>query len=313
MPEDLSFVYPWRLWLLVAVLALAVAMIVAGARRRKAGSAYADAALLGTVAPQRPGWRGVPGKVLVVLALGAMTLAWAEPEALAENAREKSVVMVALDVSGSMLVEDIPPNRFEVARDAIASFVGDLPEEVDVGLVTFAGTAQIVVPPSADHSKVLNALPGLDNGDGTAQGDAILACLSAIKSALPRVEPGQTPAARIVLLSDGTSPDGTPVPVAVSKAIELGVPISTIALGGGADGRGVAFDGEVLRSTAEATGGIAYQATDIDSLAGVYDDIGSQVERDTRREPLSAAGIGIALALLLAGLVSTVLLTGRAP
>lgn len=313
VPEDLSFVYPWRLWLLVAVALLAVAFVVTAVRRRSAGTAYADASLLGAVAPRRPGWRRAPGQVLVLLAMAAMTVAWAEPEATADNAREKAVVMVALDVSGSMLNTDIAPNRFDVARDAVRTFVEDLPERVDVGLVTFAGTAALTVAPTPDHDAVTNVLDGLVTAPGTAQGDAILTSLSAIQTALPRVEPGGAPAARIVLISDGSSPDGTPVPVAVSKAKELFVPISTIAIGKDVEGAADAFDGDELQQTATDTGGVAYKAADADALDAVYADIGSQVEEDTKREPLSAPVMGIALALLLAGAVPTVLFLGRVP
>lgn len=310
VPKDLDFVYPWRLWLLIGVGLIAAAFVVTAVRRRSAGSAYADPSLLGAVAPRRPGWRRAPGQVLVLLAMVAMTVAWAEPEALADNARDKSLVVVALDVSGSMKNTDIAPTRFAAALEAVQTFVDRLPKQVDISLVTFAGTAALTVAPTSDHSAVTRVLPTLTTSPGTSQGDAILTALSAITSALPHVDPGGVPAARIVLLSDGSSPDGTPVPVAVSKAKELHVPVSTIALGTDVTG---AFDGSELAQTAKDTGGIAYTATDADSLDGVYADIGSQVEKDTKREPLSAPVMGIGLALLVAGVVPTVLFLGRVP
>lgn len=313
VPKDLSLLHPWRLLLLIVVALLAAGFVVSAVRGRSSGRAYADASLLGAVAPRRPGWRRVPGQVLILLSMVAMAVAWAEPEALADNAREKAVVMVALDVSGSMNNTDIAPTRFAVALEAVRTFVDGLPKQVDVGLVTFAGTASLRVPPTSDHGQVTRALGTLTTAPGTSQGDAILAALSAIETALPRTDPGGVPAARIVLLSDGSSPDGTPVPVAVSKAKELFVPISTIALGKDVAGANDAFDGNELAQTAKDTGGIAYTASDADSLDGVYADIGSQVEKDTQRKPLSAAVMGIGLALLLAGAVPTVLMLGRVP
>ncbi|MCW2621647.1 MAG: von Willebrand factor type [Frankiales bacterium] len=319
LPDDLSFVHPGRLWALLAVAALAAAMVLVARRRRAAGRRYADHAMLPVVAPHRPGWRRLPGPLLLVVALVLLAGAWAEPQVLAEQASRKAVVVVVLDTSTSMLATDVDPDRLTAAREAASAFVDDLPERVDVALVTFNRTSSLVVPGTPDHRTVLDALVDLPTSGGTAQGDAILTALDAVQRALPPTKEGQGPAARIVLLSDGVNTEGTPVGLAVQRAREVGVPVSTIAFGttdGTVDVRGttvpVPADPAGLAAIAEGSGGQAYEATDAASLADVYADIGSQIEKDVAQRPLTDRAIGGALVLVLLGAVPSLLLLGRA-
>ncbi len=317
-PEGFSFAHPWRLWALLGVGLVALALAVEAVHRRAAGRRWADAALLPAVAPRRPGWRRAPGQVALVLALVAMALGWAGPERVGETAQERSVVVLALDVSGSMAVADVEPDRLGAARAAAAQFLEGLPEEVDAALVTYAAVAQLVVPPTGDRAAVQAALDAVELQAGTDVGGAILTSLDAVQRGLPTVREGQAPAARVLLITDGgLPPGGADYSVATQRAVEVGVPVSTVTIGTpeGAypDGSPEPVRLEEMAAIAEVTGGTAYTAEDLDQLDAVYDDIGSQVERDVERQPLAHWAAGAALALLLAGAVPSLLLLGRLP
>ena len=316
--EGFSFADPVRLWALVGVALLAVAVGVEAVRRRSAARRWADSALLPAVAPRRPGWRRAPGQLLLLLALVLGTAAWAGPEEVAEQAQERSVVVLALDVSGSMAVTDVVPNRLEAARTAALEFLDDLPDEVDAALVTYAGTSTLTVPPTSDRAAVVAGLDGLELQGGTDVGGAVLLSLDAVQRGLPPQREGQAPAARIVLITDGgLPPAGADYSVAVQRAVEVGVPVSTVTIGTPEgqypDGRPEPVRLEEMAQIAAETGGTAYTAEDLDTLDGVYADIGSQLERETARVPLGHWAAGGALALLLAAAVPSVLLLGRLP
>ena len=320
VPDDLTFAHPGRFWALLGIGLLAVVLVRAALQRRSAGQQYADAALLPGLAPHRTGWRRAPGQVLVLLAMVALTAAWAEPETLGEQAREKAVVVVVLDTSTSMLSEDVSPSRITSAKASATGFIDELPAEIDVGLVAYNETARLVAAPTPDHGVVSGEVEALPLAGGTATGDAILTALDAVQRGLPPTGPGEPPAARIVLLSDGASTLGTPVSIAVARANELGVPVSTIAfgtLGGTVFQNGmtipVPVDAAGLQAISEATGGTTYEAQNAGALEEVYADIGSTLDSEVERTPRSAVAIGVGLLLLLVGVVPTVLLLGRVP
>src|SRR5690606_249237 len=145
-------------------------------------------------------------------------------------------------------------------------FVHDLPGSINLGLVAFAGTADVLVPPTTDRAAVVQAIEGLDLAESTAIGEAVMRSLDAIESVPPA--PGGAPVpAHIVVMSDGVTTVGTPDPVAAAAAVEAGVPVSTIGFGT-ASGT-VRYEGQVvpvpvgeaeLRALAEATGGASFTA-----------------------------------------------------
>lgn len=314
MLSSLVFADPGRLWLLLAVLALAVAAGIAALRARRQRRAFAAPALQPLVMPARGRVVRGTATALLVLGLGAATVGFARPQVLAEQARKRSIVVVTLDTSTSMLAQDVQPTRFAAAVQAAQDFVRGLPEAVDVALVAYNANVRLVAPPTRDHAAVEQALDHLSLSGGTALGDAVLTGLAALPPEFRSGPAAGPPPARVVVLSDGGSTTGRPVQDAAAQARADGVPVSTIAYGTDAgvvvqDGRTypVPVDAAPLRALADGTGGTAYRAQDAGQLARVYDDIGSRLARETARRELSAPFTGAALALV--ALSGAVLLT----
>jgi VWA domain-containing protein/trypsin len=190
------------------------------------------------------------------------------------------------------------PDRFTAAKQAARSFLGELPERFNVGLVSFAGSAAVVVPPTTDRRAVAAGIDGLALGPRTAIGEAVFTSLQALANF--GAQYGQAvPPARIVLLSDGSNTTGREPQEAAAQAAESRVPVSTIAYGtehGVIRSQGsvipVPVDGPALERLAQSTGGRFYQAESSAQLRAVYADIGSSVGYRTERRELWVWFIG---------------------
>lgn len=291
----MTFLSPIWLLILIPVVALTVAYVIMQRRRQRYAVRFASLPMLDKVAPRRPGWRRHLPATLVILALALLGLAAARPELTLRVPYDRATIMIAIDTSGSMAAQDVPPNRLEAAKSAAVAFVEQLPDTVNVGVVSFAGGSAVVAPPTTDHDQVQQQISALQRaGGGTAIGESVFSSLSQIESmATEGADAGEeAPPARIVVLSDGTNTAGRSPDAAAEAATEAAVPVSTIAYGT-ADGvitnqRGtnpVPVDGDTLERLAEATGGTAYSAESGEELRSVYDDIGSAIAwRSEQRE-----------------------------
>ncbi len=306
----MSFLSPERLWLLLAVAGLVAAYVAVALRRSRYVVRFTELELLASVAPRRPGWRRHVPAALLALSLVALTVGFARPQAEVEVPRERATVLVALDTSLSMEAVDVSPDRITAAQRAATRFVEQLPERFNVGLVSFSGTASVLVAPTQDHDRVVEGLQDLELDSGTAIGEGVLASLSALQL-VPGEDGQEPPPARIVLLSDGTNTVGRSVEEAVRAASEARVPVSTIAFGtqeGTVEVDGtvipVPVDRPALRTLADQTGGSSYTAESGDALSEVYDDIGSQVGTTQERREVTdrLTGLGLLLAAAAAGL-----------
>jgi Ca-activated chloride channel family protein len=300
----MSFLSPWFLLLLVPLAALVVAAVVLRRRRDRYAVRFASLPLLDRVIPERPGWRRHLTGGLGLVALGLLATAAARPEVDVRVPRERATVVVAIDTSVSMQADDVEPNRMQAATEAAERFVDDLPDEVNVGLVSFAGSASVLAAPTHDHAAVEQALGGLRMAERTAIGEAVFTSLEQVAALAGQAGDGEVPA-RIVLLSDGTNTAGRTPEDAATAAVEAGVPVSTIAYGtpegvvAGEDGQQVPVpvDEAALARLAETTGGTADTAASGDELRAVYDDIGSSI--GWRTEPRELTPYLAALAFLL--------------
>ncbi|MFI6265703.1 VWA domain-containing protein [Micromonospora sp. NPDC051006] len=314
---------PARLWLLLGVLALVVGYLMMQRRRSRYAVRFTNLRLLDRIAPQRPAWRRhVPaGLFLAMLAL--LVVGFARPTAEVRVPRERATVMVAVDVSTSMLATDVDPDRLAAAKGAARKFVDGLPDEFNVGLVAFAGSAAVLVPPGTDrealHDGVQRLAEGITGVQGTAIGEAISTSLGAVKG-LDSEAAKAPPPARIVLLSDGANTSGMDPMEAAAAAVAAKVPVHTISFGtpGGFVDRGgrpiqVPVDGQTLHAVAEETGGMFHEASTIEELKAVYDDIGTSVGYRTERQDVSARFIGLGLVFAMGAAAGSMRWFSRLP
>ena len=230
----MTWLSPERLWLLTAVAALAVGYLIAQRRRSRYAVRFTNLKLLDRVAPKRPGWRRhVPASLFLAM-LALLVVGFARPQAEVQVPRERATVLVAVDVSRSMLADDVAPDRLTAAKTAAREFVADLPEQFNVGLVGFAGSASVFVPPATDRQTVNAGIDRLVEGaagrSGTAIGDAIATSLESIRT-LDAQAGDDVPPARVVVLSDGANTAGRDPAEAARAATELGVPVDAISFG----------------------------------------------------------------------------------
>lgn len=307
----MTFQQPLWLWLLLVAAALVVAYVFAQRRRSRYAVRFATLPMLERVAPTRPGWRRHLPAFAFLAALVVLTLAIARPVADVRVPRERATVIVAFDVSNSMMATDVSPSRLDVAKQAAVDFVRNMPEKFNVGLVSFARTATIVTRPTTDHAATASALRSLTITESTAIGDAVFSSLESI-STLDAQSADDPPPARIVLLSDGANTSGRPIEEAAAAARTANVPVSTIAFGTAdgsieLDGRSVAVpaDEASLEGLASDTGGSFYQAASGDELSSVYADLESSIGWTTEPREITSIVAGVALAAaVLAGLFS---------
>ena len=331
----MTFLDPLRLLLLVPVGALVVAYLVLQRRRRRYAVRFASLDLLDKVAPRRAGWRRHVPAALALLAAAALVVGLARPTVDMSVTAQEGVVMLAIDTSLSMDATDVEPSRLDAAVEEAIAFVDELPEQFDVGLVAFDGTAEVLAMPTDDHVAVATAIETLRTGPGTAGGDAIHAALAAIETASagdasaarrpatdsePDASVDESPAAAIVLLSDGTTTQGSDVLSAAELAADVGVPISTITYGTAAgtvtvDGEIVPVppDAETMDEIADVTGGRSFEAVSSDELAAVYADLEGSLHTETEQREITLVFVAGAFFALLLAAGAALVWTGRFP
>jgi len=224
-----------------------------------------------------------------LLALAAIIVAMARPQTEDISTRTKTTkgidIVMAIDVSSSMLARDLKPNRLSALKEVASNFIRERPND-RIGLVVYAGEAFTKTPITSDKSIVLSALREITYGqlnDGTAIGMGLATSVNRLKEskAISKI---------IILLTDGVNNSGFIEPqTAADLAVEFGIKTYTIGLGTNgnalspiaynADGsyrygmRQVEIDEELLKEIAKATGGKFFRATDNEKLEAIYDEI----------------------------------------
>jgi Ca-activated chloride channel family protein len=309
----------------LALLPLAVAAYVAAQRRRRRFAVrYTNVDLIAGVA--RAGWlRHVPA-LLALLALATLLIALARPErTVAAQRREATVVMVT-DTSGSMLAKDVRPDRLTAAREAARTLTRQVPEDFRLGLVKFGSTAEQVVDPTTDRTRMYLALRQLSVKGATAMGEGLQLGLDAARTPVPDGLGGtrRLPAS-IVLLSDGANTRGDdPIDVA-QEAKRAGIRIYTVALGtpsgilesprkdGSIRRENVPPDTLTLQEIARETGGRYFSAPNAAQLEAVYSGLATRFSTRMEKQEVTSAFAGGGLVLLLGGLAISLLRGGRLP
>ncbi|GAA4814111.1 VWA domain-containing protein [Tomitella cavernea] len=322
-----GFVHPWWLLWLIAVALVAAGYIAVQLRRRRKALRFASFDMLDAVAPQRRKWYLHLPAAMLVLGLTGLTIAAAGPTADHKVPRNRATVMLAIDVSLSMEATDVQPSRLEAAQEAAKSFVDELPDGINLGLVSFAGTASVLVSPTTNRQSVVAAIDNLQLAERTATGEAIFTSLQAIENFGAGLGGGDNvPPARIVLESDGTQtvPQGLNDPrgafTAARQAKKVGVPVSTISFGtsyGYVDIEGqrinVPVDDDSLKQIADLSGGTFFRASSLGELESVYDTLQTQLGFEIERGDASRPWLLLGSALVLAAAAGSLVVGRRLP
>ncbi len=334
----MTFLWPDMLWLLAAVPALVAVYIFLLRRKKKAALRYASLSMVKEAMGAGQRFRRHLPPLLFLLGLGAMIVAVARPAAVVTLPTQRQTIILAMDVSGSMRAKDVEPNRLVAAQEAAKAFVADLPHGVRVGVVSFAGTAALVQPPTQNREDVVAAIDRFQTQRGTAIGSGIIVSLATIfpdagidvgesiyerntRRALPLdperkpekkeftpVPPGSYASAAIVLLTDGQRNTGPDSLEAAKMAADRGVRVFTVGVGT-KNGEVIGFEGwsfrarldeETLKSIADLTRGEYFYAGTAMDLKKVYRGLNARLVFEKKQTEITAlfSAMGAALSLL---------------
>ncbi len=331
----MDFLAPELLWLLPIVPGLVLLYLWLLRRRKKQALRYASLAIVKMAMEGIPGWRRHLPPALILAAIGLGLLAASRPLSVIPLLSSSATIILAIDVSLSMRATDVKPNRLVAAQEAAKAFLQELPPQIKVGIVTFAGSTQLVQPPTLNRESLVAAIDRFQMQRGTAVGNAIVVSLATLfpdegidlgeitfgppsrgkslddkgqpapKERTP-VAPGSYESAAIILLTDGRRTTGIDTEQAAKMAADRGVRVYAVGLGT-VDGSVPAYDSWTaiymkldepsLRAVAQTTQGEYYYAGDAETLKSVYAKLSSRVQVEKKETELSAL-----LALVAAGL-----------
>ncbi len=337
----MTFTWPGMLWLLATAPLLVYLYLFLLRRKRRAAIRYASLTVVREAAGRGPGKRRHIPPALLLAAWIVTVVAMARPATWVTLPSQRDLVIMAMDVSGSMRAGDVEPDRITASQLAARDFLEGQPAQTRVGIVAFAGAPMLVHQPSTDRASLQEAIERFRLQRGTNIGGALLVALQAIfpdsefdmgprfqqmnrrgaaigeiQPAIEEewvpVEPGSFGSAAIVLLTDGRATTG-PDPIEIARfAADRGVRVFTVGFGS-RDGEVVGFGGwsqrvrldeETLRQVAEITRGRYFHAASGTDLAEVYRSLTQQfiLEREMTEVTAIFAGLAGVLTLLAAGL-----------
>ena len=335
------FQWPEFLWLMLALPLLVLLYVWLLRRKKKTALRYASLSIVKeAMGPGQSVRRHIP-PALFLLAIAAMLFSAARPMAVITLPSTQQTVMLAMDVSGSMRATDVQPNRLVAAQNAAKSFLKELPRHVKVGIVAFAGSAQLAQLPTVNREDLVSAIDRFQLQRGTAIGNGIVMSLATLfpdagidmesmqtgrdrqrgfaidgekkeKKAFTPVAPGSYTSAAIIMLTDGQRTTGVDPIEAAKLAADRGVRIYTVGIGT-VDGETIGFEGwsmrvrldeETLKAIATRTNAEYFYAGTAADLKKVYDTLSTRLTVEKKETEISGllALVAAALSLLSAGL-----------
>ena len=325
-------------WLgfLAVVALLVLGYVLVQRARHKRMLQFGNMAILERVAPSRPSPMRHAPIALILVGLVLLTIAAAGPTAVQKVPRNRATVVLVMDVSLSMEATDVPPNRLQVAQKAGKDFVDGLTPGINLGFVTFAGTASVMVSPTTNREAVKHSIDNIQAGPSAPPPARASSPRCSRSTPSPPMLGGarRAPPARVVLMSDGkqTVPDDKDVDnprhgfTAARLAKNKGIPVSTISFGTewgtveipDSDGKGsqrvkVPVDNDSLREIAELSGGDFYTASSLAELTAVYDTLEEQIGYETTRGDASRPWLLFGMLAIAAGVVVSLLYRQRLP
>ena len=336
----MHFLWPEFLWLLLALPLLVLLYVWLLRRKKKMAVRYASLSIVKeAMGPGQSIKRHIP-PALFLLAMAAMLLAAARPTAVVTLPSNQQTIILALDVSGSMRATDVEPNRLIAMQNAAKAFLKDLPRNVKVGIVAFAGSAQVAQLPTVNRDDLVTAIDRFQLQRAMATGNAIVISLATLfpdqgielaamqgrdrqrgfaidaerkeKKEFTPVAPGSFNSAAIIMLTDGQRTTGVDPLEAAKMAAERGVRVYTVGIGT-VDGETIGFEGwsmrvrldeDALKAIAQKTQAEYFYAGTAQDLKKVYETLSSKLTVEKKETEISAllAMAAAALALLSAGL-----------
>ena len=323
----MSFIWPSMLWLLVALPLLVLLYLWLLSLKRRTTVRLASVQVAKLALGKGPGWRRHVPPLLMLLAVASGLFAVSRPTATITLPMAERTIMLAMDVSGSMRAEDVKPNRLVASQEAAKAFVGNLPREVKVGVVSFAGTAAVVQAPTTSRDDVIAAIDRFQLQRGTATGSGIILSLATLfpeqgieiqhvtgqknfpggtgkdkdirkpdKPAFTPVPPGSYTSAAVIMLTDGQRTTGPDPLDAAKMAAERGIRVYTVGIGT-TGGETIGFEGwsmrvrldeETLKNISILTHGEYFYAGTAEDLKKVYEGLSSRMVVERKETEISA-------------------------
>ena len=337
----MSFLWPEFLWLLALIPALVGLYVLALRRKKRLAVRYASLSMVRDALGMGQRVRRHIPPLLFLIGLALMIFAIARPTATVRLPTQHETVILAMDVSGSMRAVDVKPTRLAAAQEAARAFINDQPGNVKVGIVSFAGTAAVVQPPTDNRDDLFAAIDRFELQRATAVGSGLLVALKAIfpdvefdlRASNPRVSkdnphgvaideakkpakeppapvpPGSYKSAVIILLTDGQTTTG-PDPIEAAKmAAERGVRVYTVGVGTvqgeviGWEGWSmrVRLDEDSLKQIANVTRGEYFYAGNATDLKNVYQSMSSKMELTKQQTEITALFVAAAMVFVVIG------------
>ena len=276
----MTFLWPQFLWLLLAVPLLVWAYVWLLARKKKLALRYASLNIVKEAMGQNNNIRRHIPPALFLAAIALMLVAAARPLAVITLPSQQETIILAMDVSGSMRATDVQPSRIVAAQNAAKAFLQELPRTVKVGIVAFAGSAQVAQIPTVNREDLVSAIDRFQLQRGTAIGNGIVLSLATLfpdagidiaslsygrdkprggglqldkdpnskdpKKDFVPLAPGSYGSAAIILLTDGQRTTGVDSLDAAKLAADRGVRVYTVGIGT-VNGETIGFEGWSMR------------------------------------------------------------------
>ena len=337
----MHFLWPQFLWLMAALPLLVLLYVWLMRRKKKVALQYASLSIVKEAMGAKQSFKRHIPPLLFLLAMACMLFAASRPMAVVTLPSNQQTIILAMDVSGSMRATDVQPNRLVAAQNAAKAFIQDLPRNVKVGIVAFAGSAQVSQLPTVNREDLVTAIDRFQLQRATATGNAIVISLATLfpddgieleslqrgrdrqrgfaidgekkeKKVREPVAPGSYNSAAIIMLTDGQRTTGVDPLEAAKLAADRGVRVYTVGIGT-VDGETIGFEGwsmrvrldeEALKGVAQKTAAEYFYAGTAQDLQKVYQALSSKLTVEKKETEISAlfAMVAAGLALLSAAL-----------
>ena len=329
-----TFLWPTLLWLLLALPLIVLLYVWLLKRKKKMALRFASLSIVREAMGKGPGVRRHIPPLLFLIALTAMLLAAARPFAVVVLPSQQETIMLAMDVSGSMRATDVAPSRIVAAQNAAKAFLAALPRDVKVGIVAFAGSAQVAQIPTLNREDLVSAIDRFQLQRATAIGNGIVLSLATLfpdagidlsamqfgqrqkgvsidqpikeaKQPFVPVAPGSYTSAAIILLTDGQRTTGVDSMEAAKMAADRGVRVYTVGIGT-VTGETIGFEGwsmrvkldeETLKAIANKTQADYFYAGTAADLKKVYETLSSRLTMEKKETEVSGL-LALAAAVL---------------